>query len=202
LLVLAGFVIAAIFVLLRLDVFPVGTAVEASVATIALFALIIGVPQWRAARDEISLDKIYEKLGETNKLLDEWCEVRDFAGPWPELKGQGKEGSYRRTMYVYRELDNFEYAVEKYRIGFMEPQTAHRCLRTFQVRCEQPKGFRDLALKCVKTPGYSRETRKIVEKVVKVALRRGRTAAAGRSWRGSGQGSCRDWWGGSFAVRS
>jgi hypothetical protein len=161
-----GLAIVAIVTLCKLDVFTVDTAVQASVATTALFALLIGLPQWRAARDEISLDKIYEKLEEMNKLLDEWREVRDFAGPRPILNGQGEQGSYRRRMYVYRELDNFEYAVEKYRIGFMEPQTAHRSLRTFQARCKESDEFCGLALEYVNTTGYSRETRQIVQKVV------------------------------------
>src|SRR3712207_6743043 len=36
------------------------TAVQAGVFATALLALLIGLSQWRAARDEISLDKVYE----------------------------------------------------------------------------------------------------------------------------------------------
>ncbi len=142
------------------------TAVQAGVFATALLALLIGLSQWRAARDEVSLDTIYQRMEETNKLLDGWEEVWHFAGPWPTIKGLDKKSNYRHVMYVYRELDNFEYAVEKYRIGLMEPQTAHRVLRTFQARCKESDLFCCLALKCVNTLGYSQETQQIVEKVV------------------------------------
>jgi hypothetical protein len=109
-------------------------------------------------------------LENTNKLLDEWCEARDLAGPWPTVSGPAKkkvtEREYQLAMYVYRELDNFEYAIEKYRIGFMEPETAHRCLRTFRARCAESDDFRILAKKCVYTPAYVPKTQEIVDRVV------------------------------------
>ncbi len=79
---------------------------------IALGALFLGVQQWRAARNETSLDKFYDKLEVTNRRLDDCPSARDFAGPWLKL-GEGNEltesddcDSYERTMHVYRELDN------------------------------------------------------------------------------------------------
>jgi hypothetical protein len=111
---LAVLAIAAIVILFYLGVFGIrisiesgnedtavqlDTAVQAGVFVIALLALLIGLSQWRATRDEVSLDTIYQRMEETNKLLDDWKEVRHLAGPWPTIKWLDKESSYNSAFH-------------------------------------------------------------------------------------------------------
>ena len=69
-------------------------------------------------------------------------------------------------MYVYRELDNLEYAIAKYKLGYMSPENALRSLRTFRVRCNSSPEFRELALMCaMANEGYDSITQEVVKKV-------------------------------------
>ena len=64
------------------------------------------------------MDAFWNRLSGTNDRLCEWEEVRQFAGPWEE-PGSKLSASFKRRMYVYLELDSLEYAIAKYRIGYM-----------------------------------------------------------------------------------
>jgi hypothetical protein len=79
---------------------------------------------------------------------------------------------------VYRELDNLEYGLAKYRIGFMSAENAYRCLRTFRARCLSPE-FRHYAMQCVTNePGYNDQTRLVVSEAVEWATDRSRDVVA------------------------
>ncbi len=141
---------------------------ETVTAVVAVSAFILGYQQWNAARNEIALDKYYERLEITNQRLDDWPSARSLAGTWPVAEGSQQleeEELFQRTMYVYRELDNLEYAVVKYKLGYMTAETALRCLRTFRARCQSSE-FRDIALKCVSVnEGYEPATIEVVKGV-------------------------------------
>ena len=128
---------------------------------IGLGALYLGFQQWRAARSEVSLDTFWNRLSAINDKLDDWPEVRPFAGPW-EIDGKDDEAAYRRRMYVYLELDSLEYAVGKYRIGYMNSEDAYRSLNTFRQRCLASPEFCDLVLESVRNYAYDQETRSVV----------------------------------------
>ena len=139
-------------------------------AVIALGALGLGFHQWCASRNEISLDRFYDRLEVTNRILDERKEVRSFAGPWHSVEGSKNQHDedviYHTSMYVYRELDNLEYAIAKYKLGYMSPENALRSLRTFRGRCNSSPEFRVLALMCAKAnEGYDSITQEVVKKV-------------------------------------
>ena len=140
---------------------------ETATAIVAVSAFILGYQQWSAARNEIALDKYYERLEITNQRLDEWPAAR-LLGTWPIADGTqqlNEEELFHQTMYVYRELDNLEYAVVKYRLGYMSSETALRCLRTFRVRCQSSE-FRDISLKCIAVnEGYEPATIEVVKAV-------------------------------------
>ena len=137
---------------------------------VALTAAVLGVQQWRAARNEISLDRFYERLGVTNRHLDDYEKSREFAGPWRDDTGQRSvysEENYERSMYVYRELDNLEYAITKYKIGFMSSPTAFRALNTFKARCEASLIFCRIVENCAdRASGYDYATKDVVAKCV------------------------------------
>jgi hypothetical protein len=133
---------------------------------IGLGALYLGFQQWRAARSEVSLDAFWNRLSATNEKLDKWPKVRPFAGPWEE-NGRDNEEAFQRRMYVYLELDSLEYAIGKYRIGYMNSEDAYRALNTFRQRCLASSEFCEIVLESVRNYAYDRETRSVVRETHK-----------------------------------
>ncbi len=168
-----GFTLVLLIVVAVLDAFlfnDTNFAESLVGGAIALIATILGLQQWSAARNEISLDKFYERLEVLNKTLDACKLARDFAGPWFGESSLSGDDRYERTMYVYREIDNLEYSIAKYKIGFMSSPNALRCLRTFRARCRTSEEFCVLAMHCVSANlGYDAETKTVVTRSVEDA---------------------------------
>ena len=122
-------------------------------------AFVIGYWQWREIRYESSLDKYYERLDLANTRLE------------------NRTGCNKDIMYVFMELDNLEYVIEKYERGYIEAKQAFRGLKTFYVHCRnindlqdddgEVKGFKEMALKWVHKAGYHQITKDVVENVCK-----------------------------------
>lgn len=137
---------------------------RASTIVLTLGALLLGYQQWRAARNELSMERYYERLDLADRRLDNWPSARDMVKHfWPTAIDQA---SYECSMYVYVELDNLEYVIEKYKLGYISPEQALRGLRTFQSRCISTE-FRELAQEYVKLAGYQSTTEEIVNNVCK-----------------------------------
>ena len=128
---------------------------------VALGALWLGLQQWLAARHETSMDKFYDRLDRASKRLDELNLCRIKPNPLP-----GKRETYELIACVYTELDNLEYAVEKYRLGYMKDEFAHRALKTFENRCQYPE-FRRLVLEMVDNVGHTDRTANVVRLAIK-----------------------------------
>lgn len=135
---------------------------QTATAIAAITALLFGFKQWQEARHEMSLDKLYERVQLANELLSEWREARAIVPHF--WNGSDDDVSFKSAMYVYIELDNLEYIIEKYKLGFVRTGTALRGLRTFKTRCRSKK-FRELALKQVHNGGYNVTTQGVVSKV-------------------------------------
>jgi hypothetical protein len=94
-----------------------------------LIAFGLGYQQWRAARHEIAFDKYYDRLDLANIKFDAWR--------FEELKeDRNKLKDHLLSMFVFAELDNLEYILEKYKLGYVKQELAERALRTFRSRCE------------------------------------------------------------------
>lgn len=137
----------------------------------ALLAAIVGYQQWRASRQETSLDRFYDRLKLTNDRLNEWVAARMMLNGAIIAKDadetEDDKQKWRRMMYVFIELDNLEYAIEKYKIGYMRPELARRALRTFRLRCASAE-FRELAhgrVSNTKNLEYTETTREVVRRV-------------------------------------
>jgi hypothetical protein len=144
---------------------------EVPTITIAFIAAIFAAQQWRedrASRNETSIDTFYARLNITNERLDSWPAARELLSAGEGYRNMSTDISYEQAMYTYLELDNLEYAMEKYRLGYMTPEQALRSLRTFRSRCESP-AFRDLALQCcVPGRGYNPDTANVVSRVCRL----------------------------------
>ena len=64
-------------------------------------------------------------------------------------------------MYVYLELDNLEYIVVRYQLGFVTKPLLQRAVRTFRSRC-QSSDFANLANELVQGAGYRAKTVDVV----------------------------------------
>ena len=135
---------------------------------VATGAIILGYQQWRAARNEQSLEKFYERLEVTNQKFESWPGARELLGNYPINAGSENEREevlFQRVQYTFRELDNLEYALAKYNLGYMSSELALRSLRIFQHRCDTPM-FRELALLCcTRDAAYHAGTVEVVKRV-------------------------------------
>ena len=140
-----------------------GPQVSTAVATLGAFAF--AYKQWRAAREEISLDKFYDRLDRANRILNDCKSARELMNP--DWLNEGSSPSYEHSMYIFMELDNLEYAIEKYSLGYMSSVNAYRALSTFRSRCEKASKFREHVLACARNFGYNQVTVNVVERVLR-----------------------------------
>lgn len=161
--------IAILFAILLHGISLRGEKLKASdimIAASALGALIVGYHQWREARRELSMERYYERLDIPNRRLeghkaDGSRTVHDMIKvSLPELTNEDPDA----LMYVYVELDNLEYVIERYKLGYMKTKQACRGLRTFQLRCWSPQ-FRRIAHHRVHAGDYHSRTARVVDRV-------------------------------------
>jgi hypothetical protein len=125
-----------------------GAAVAGLVITLG--GAFVTYQQWRAARYEAALDKFYDKLEIANRRRE-------------ALKGEGEVDPF--DMYIFTELDNLEYTLEKYKLGYVMLAQLCRSLEMFRMRCEGIEGFADGASDFVGRAGYHPTTAGIVRDI-------------------------------------
>jgi hypothetical protein len=126
-------------------------------------AFLVGLQQWKLSRAELAFDKFYERLDIVNHRLDEWPSARKMVNQfWGDIDG---DEEYQKRMYVYVEIDNLEYATQKYKMRFMGVEDVYREVTLFQSRCVSEE-FRSYALSQVDIAGYRKDTRDIVHRII------------------------------------
>ena len=119
--------------------------------------------QWLDARQEISNERFYERLHVTNSRYLGHPAARELVNHfWVGISGPSTDRHVRRsdfekTYYVYLEIDNIEYMIERYRKGYVDEELLRRALRTFISRCES-REFVQLAKVLGKRAGYTGKT--------------------------------------------
>ncbi|HYZ62049.1 MAG TPA: hypothetical protein VE650_06300 [Acetobacteraceae bacterium] len=125
----------------------------------------IGLVQWRAARYEASFEKYYDRLKLANDRFDE---ARKSILKQPAEAQPLQDHLY--TMFVFAELDNLEYILEKHCLRYVHRDLVHRSLRHFSARCRDRDGgarFRAEVYRWVgrqgdnEEAGYQERTRKV-----------------------------------------
>jgi hypothetical protein len=174
-LVLAGTAITAIGMIFYWPQSSGGpNGAQVATAFITAVALALAYQQWRAARNEISLDRYYDRLEIANRRLDAWPAARYMVAHfWQTDKD---DDTYHRSMYVFTELDNLEYVIEKYKVGFIKEEQLLRGLRCFRSRSVSVK-FRELALVQVHGSGYQETTQEVVSHICRESKQSGLTAS-------------------------
>lgn len=136
-------------------------------ATIAAAAAIVALRQWRHLRNEATIAGALSRLDLVNTyfMQPERYEVISplFQGSpgWPA--NIHNWASWSQDMYVFIELDNLQYGVEKYRLGYSTPYQALRSVDLFAARC-QSNTFYEAARRLVETHAgsYTEETVSVV----------------------------------------
>jgi hypothetical protein len=132
-----------------------------------LIVSIFAYYQWNDVRRELSLDKFYDRLSLINERYYYWPHARDLVGHfWPNPPD---EKTFQEAMYVYLELDNLEYIIMRYHLGFVSRPLLKRAVRTFSSRC-QSSVFSSLARQLVNGAGYSSSTIHVVSALTELAL--------------------------------
>lgn len=131
---------------------------QLATALVAAAAAFFAYYQWTDARREASLDKFYDRLSLVNERYYSWEEARHLVD---HFWGSGEPADFQRAMYVYLELDNLEYIMFRYQLGFVTTPLLRRAIRTFRSRC-QSREFSSLAMQLVNGAGYHSKTVEIV----------------------------------------
>src|SRR5215213_8935621 len=97
---------------------------------IAGIGLAVGYQQWRSARREASLEKYYERLDLSNRRMEAiWEAGRGSDGGKHYHEGRlpirGQQDIIRcglppAAMWVYTEIDNLGYVLQKYELGYVD----------------------------------------------------------------------------------
>ena len=105
-------------------------------------------------------NKYYERLNLANTKFDAY-NTSNKKSPADSVGLQ----SHLYAMFIYSELDNPEYILEKRCLGYVELDLVGRALQHFEERCKE-KEFRDAALRLVNSAGYKRGTKHVVKRIV------------------------------------
>lgn len=141
---------------------------KAVAVVLALIGFSLTYLQWRAGRHEASFERYYDRLDLANRKFD--------AARIEELKDAPTKEDLKRhlyTMFVFAELDNLEYVLEKYKLGYVRQGLAERAVRAFRSRCADAR-FCQEALSWLgqeegqeRARGYERTTREIVRHITR-----------------------------------
>lgn len=145
-------VISAVIVFAK-ELHHAGVTIEIGSIVVAA-TLAFGIFQWRAALEKDALEKYQAEIKEANEKRLQWQSI-------PELMKEHYPTDREHCFYVYQQLDNLEFAIERYLRGFTSAYTASRAVLTFKSKCEAA-GFRDLAKMLVQRGSYSPSVKRIV----------------------------------------
>jgi hypothetical protein len=155
-------------------------------ASLLLSGFIVAYIQWRLARYEASIEKYYDRLDIANRRLNtlvekSWDHIKsmrsgDSGDDVAEKAGRYKFSPYANPegvgvslfdMWVFSELDNLEYVIEKYRRSFIELEHMCRGLHAFKGRCKRDPEFMRKASEFCDSAIYHSELRKAVKAIQK-----------------------------------
>jgi len=102
-------------------------------------AFVFGLFQWKAARREASFERYYDRLKIANDSFDDYKEE--------ELTNTARNEemkTHRFFMFLFAELDNLEYILQKHCLGYVDQILVDRALQHFWARCMDANIGKDL----------------------------------------------------------
>jgi hypothetical protein len=132
---------------------------------ILVMSLLLGLYQWHASVEQAAMEKYEREISGGNEV-EKRATVREMMKSlYPALSPEERP-DYDRSAYVYVELDNLEYALERYEEGLASAYTTSRAVMTFASRCRS-REFRQRAELQVVVASYSPVTAKVVSLVIR-----------------------------------
>ncbi len=148
--------IVAIVILIAAVAFFFGASAELIGVVVAAGLLLVTYVEWMLGRRESSMDKFYERLEIANEHRNQIADVGMRIG----MRMSDTE------RYIFTELDNLEYVIERYRFGYMSPTLAIRGVRTFVSRLDI-QGFEKQVVELIDPRrGYHEHTCKVARKLI------------------------------------
>ena len=141
----------------------------ASTGTVILtLSLLMALHQWHESVEQAALVNYEKEIAESNKVEERPSVRAMMSDMYPAIKQAAPD--YDRSEYVYLQLDNLEYALERYRDGLASAYTTSRAVMTFAVHC-QTQEFRQRVVRQVAVASYSPVTVDVVFHVIERFLK-------------------------------
>jgi hypothetical protein len=137
---------------------------ELATPAVMIIAVVLGAKEWSSTKREEALDKFYDRLNFTNEKLRAWQKPRVFIS-----EDWSNEDTFEKEMYACIEIDNLEYAIQKYERGYLEPRDALRALTCFTSRCQEGS-FKKTVRKIATRGGYRPNTMIALSEMCSVCL--------------------------------
>jgi len=99
--------------------------------------LLVAAWQWQASVEQKAMEQYADDVGALNdaEMANPDHGIHDMMRHLYPLNGGNITDNDAKTHYVYVQLDNLEYALERYRQGLASAETTVRAVNTFQGRC-------------------------------------------------------------------
>ena len=102
---------------------------------VTVFALLLAYHQWKHLRNEVSISGSLERLDIVNSYFknpENDKIIKYYFGQDPTWdKGIENREEWGKRIYIFMELDNLQYALEKYRLGYSSAYQAMRIVDVF-----------------------------------------------------------------------
>jgi hypothetical protein len=135
----------------------------------AVAAFVVAYTQWQLARYEASLEKYYDRLDIANRRLNTLVEQswnnKDGNKGFDVYQNPPNVGVSLFDMWVFAELDNLEYVIEKYRRGYVEAEATCRGVHAFKGRCSMDPEFMRRSVEFCRSPVYHEGLRHVVRQI-------------------------------------
>jgi hypothetical protein len=129
---------------------------------ILTLGLLLAVFQWHSALEQDAMQR-YESESAGANAAESSESVAHMLGPI--LYPGSTPEAHTNVRYVYVQLDNLEYALERYEHGFASPYTTMRAVTAFARHCQLSHEFRDVSRRQVFAASYSETVRKVVVRI-------------------------------------
>lgn len=130
---------------------------------IVAMSILLGISKWHTSLEQDAMKQYEGEIAEGNVAgtPDAVRAMMKHLYQPPD----GESQNYDKSRYVYVQLDNLEYALERYMQGFASAYTTSRAVMTFASRCVS-KEFGCRALRQVTDASYSQVVTRVVKAVV------------------------------------
>jgi hypothetical protein len=127
-------------------------------------SILLGISKWHTSLEQDAMKQYEQEIAEGNKA--EVVAVREMMAHLYKEISESIPRDYQKSHYVYVQLDNLEYALERYLQGIASAYTTARAVMTFASRCVSPE-FLERCHHQVADASYSPVVHRVVQRLVR-----------------------------------